>query len=338
MSMKPRQTPSLRETTRTKPVAIIAGPTASGKSGLALELGEALGGADRAVIINADSMQLYRELPLMTACPDARDMARLPHRLYGVLSATDRNSAADWRRMALAEISAAHEAGQVPILVGGTGFYIKALVEGLSPIPAIPEQITDDIRQRIEAEGAEALHAELKVRDPKMAAKLRSTDAQRIARALSVLKATGISLAEWQAVAPEPPPDDLRFHVQVVMPDRAWLYRQCDARFALIAAKGGVDEVRALLAMDLPPYVSLLRAVGVPEIAAYCRGEMGLEEAIAAGQQSTRHYAKRQYTWFRNQLPPDKPMESRGKPPHDRKLQVSHVQTAQLSESFLAGF
>lgn len=317
---------------------IVAGPTASGKSGLALAMAEALGGADKAVIINADSMQLYRELRIVTACPTPHDMARIPHRLYGVLSATDPNSAMHWRDMALAEIDAAHQAGQMPILVGGTGFYLKALIEGLSPIPPVPDQITADTRARLEAEGAEALHNALKQRDPAMAARLRSTDGQRVARAWAVLQATGMSLAEWQALDPDPPPADWRFEVTVVMPERHWLYKQCDYRFALMAATGGLDEVRALLAMDLPPATGLLRAVGVHELASFLRGEQALEAAIAAGQQATRHYAKRQYTWFRNQLPPTPSRSKATVRLSASNLQVSHVENAQLSESFKAKF
>jgi len=312
-----------------KPVIIIAGPTASGKSGLALGLAQALepGG----VIINADSMQLYKELRLVTARPDAKSEAAVPHRLYGVLAATDSNSAGHWRDMALAEIEAAHAVGMVPILVGGTGFYIKALTEGLSPIPPVPEQIELDTRDRLAAEGAEALHAALKERDPVMGRKLAATDSQRVARAWSVLQATGMSLAEWQKLPLNEPPDDLRFIVRVVMPERAGLYRQCDARFAIMAAAGAVDEVRALLALGLPEHLPLMKAVGVPELRRYIEGQCGLEEAIAAGQQATRNYAKRQFTWFRNQL-----RATPENPRHIPKLQISHVHDAQLSESFVA--
>ncbi|MEM6904195.1 MAG: tRNA (adenosine(37)-N6)-dimethylallyltransferase MiaA, partial [Pseudomonadota bacterium] len=315
----------------TKPVLVVAGPTASGKSGLAIGIAERIGG----VVINADSMQLYRELRLITARPDEADMARVPHRLYGVLAATENNSAADWRRLALAEINTAHENGVVPILTGGTGFYLKALLEGLSPIPPVPPTIADDTRRRVEEEGPEAVHAALKERDPIMAAKLRSTDAQRVARAWSVLQATGQSLADWQALAPDPAPKDLRFLAAVVMPPRAWLYKQIDARFALMAAKGGVDEVRAFLATDPPANTMLLRAVGVPELRGYIKGKTDLETAILAGQQSTRHYAKRQFTWFRNQLgPTDVSTGQRKASRHARQVQVSHVESAQLSESF----
>ncbi|MEO0392368.1 MAG: tRNA (adenosine(37)-N6)-dimethylallyltransferase MiaA [Pseudomonadota bacterium] len=333
MTKRPPQNSS-----NTKPVIIVAGPTASGKSSLAMTMGKALGGPDKAVIINADSMQLYRELRIVTACPTPADRRVLPHALYQVLNADEPNSAMHWRKLALNAITAAHDAGQTPILVGGTGFYIKALIEGLSPIPTVPEQITMDTRARLAEEGVEALHRALKNRDPVMAARLRSSDGQRVARAWAVLQATGMSLADWQALDPEPPPDHLQFYVEVVMPDRAWLYKQCDYRFALMAATGGLDEVSALLAMELPPSTSLLRAVGVPELASFIRGERELEAAITAGQQATRHYAKRQFTWFRNQLPDNGAGKSRRKPSSAQKLQVSHVQNAQLSESFKAFF
>ncbi|MBV6632082.1 MAG: tRNA (adenosine(37)-N6)-dimethylallyltransferase MiaA [Alphaproteobacteria bacterium] len=317
----------------TKPVLIVAGPTASGKSGLAMKIAEQVGG----VVINADSMQLYRELRLITARPSEADMSWVPHRLYGVLAATDSNSAADWRRMALEEISAAHDRGKIPILTGGTGFYLKALLEGLSPIPPVPPTVAAETRQRVEEEGVEAVHAALKARDPVMASKLRSTDAQRVARAWAVLQATGQSLADWQALAPEPPPAHLRFFAMVIMPARAGLYREIDARFAMMAAKGGVDEVRAFLAMDPPEHTMLLRAVGVPELRAYIEGETDLETAITSGQQATRHYAKRQFTWFRNQLgPTDISTGKRNTGRHAQQMQVSHVEGAQLSESLWA--
>lgn len=324
------------EPDRRLPVLMLAGPTASGKSALALALAARLEQAGRqtAVLINADSMQLYRELSIVTARPDAAALAAAEHRLYGVLAATDNNSAGNWRNLALREIAAAHEAGKLPILVGGTGFYLKALLDGLSPIPPIPDQIDLDTRDRLEARGVAALYADLKARDPVMAGRLDPGDVQRIARAWSVLMATGMSLADWQALPLVAPPGNLRFVVQVVMPRRDWLYPRCDARFSGMIEAGAVDEVRAFLALKPPAYVPLLRAVGVPEISAHLAGGITLDEAVRRGQQATRNYAKRQYTWFRNQLSPTPDTSRAGQPVP--KVQISHVRDAQLSESLWA--
>jgi tRNA dimethylallyltransferase len=298
-----------------KPVVIVAGPTASGKSALAMAVAREFDG----IVINADSMQVYSELRVLTARPSEQDEAEVPHRLYGVMSAAESCSAGHWRKLALAEIDRAHAAGKLPVLCGGTGLYIKALTEGLSPMPEVPEDIRSACRARLSEQGAAALHAELSARDPQMAARLEPTDGQRIVRALEVLEATGRSLADWQAVPPGGPPPGLRFLTILMMPPRDWLYARCDRRLAAMTEEGGLDEVRRLTAMGLDPALPAMKALGVKEFGEYLAENMGFEEALAAAQQATRNYAKRQMTWFRNQIIADK------------------VLTAQFSESLLTG-
>lgn len=283
------------------PVVVIGGPTASGKSALALAVAEEFGGT----IINADSMQVYRELAVLTARPGPADLARAPHRLYGVLGVAERCSAARWRELAVAEIVASHRARRLPIVVGGTGLYLKALLDGLSPIPDIPPAIREAALSRLAAQGAPAFHAELGRRDPAMAARLQPQDRQRLVRAWEVLEATGRSLAEWQRDRPQPGPDDpaLAPIAFVLEPPRAALYTACDGRLTAMLAAGALDEVAALDRRGLAPDLPALKAVGVPELLAHLRGELTLPAALAAAQQATRRYAKRQITWFRNQMP-----------------------------------
>lgn len=283
------------------PVVVIGGPTASGKSALALAVAEEFGGT----IINADSMQVYRELAVLTARPGPADLARAPHRLYGVLGVAERCSAARWRELAVAEIVASHRARRLPIVVGGTGLYLKALLDGLSPIPDIPPAIREAALSRLAAQGAPAFHAELGRRDPAMAARLQPQDRQRLVRAWEVLEATGRSLAEWQRDRPRPGPDDpaLAPIAFVLEPPRAALYTACDGRLTAMLAAGALDEVAALDRRGLAPDLPALKAVGVPELLAHLRGELTLPAALAAAQQATRRYAKRQITWFRNQMP-----------------------------------
>lgn len=272
---------------------LIAGPTASGKSEAALILAERLNG----IVINADSMQVYRELAVLTARPSQADLKRAPHRLYGIVSASEAYSAGRWLKDAVRAIAEAEGAGKVPILVGGTGLYFKALLEGLAPVPDIPAEIRKAWRERAEAIGAKGLHRELAVRDPAMAAKLRPSDPQRLVRALEVINATGISLAEWQGgrAAPVLPPEAaLKL---VVAPERDALYAKIDARFDRMIEQGALDEVRALLALGLDPGLPAMRAHGVRELAAYLAGAIGLEEAIAKAKIESRRYAKRQMTW-----------------------------------------
>ena len=276
---------------------LLAGPTASGKSQLALRLAEALDG----VIVNADSMQVYRELEVITARPSAADEARVPHRLYGVIPVAESFSVAAWRSRAESEIAGARAAGKAVLVVGGTGLYFRALERGLAPVPEIPAGVRARAR-RLAAEGAPMLHAALAERDPVMAARLKPADRQRVARAWEVIEATGISLAEWQSrpsAASGIGAADARF---VLMPPREWLYERCEVRFADMVARGAVQEVAALEARGLDPSLPAMKAVGVPELLRHLRGEASLEDAVRSGQSAVRRYAKRQLTWFRRHM------------------------------------
>jgi len=276
------------------PALIVAGPTASGKSALGLRLAQQLGGT----IINADSMQLYRELCVLTARPDAAEEARVPHRLYGVQAAAEAASVGWWQQTALAEMAAARAAGRLPILLGGTGLYLAALTDGLAAIPAVPAAVRAAVAARAQTGGAAALHAELARRDLVMAARLRPTDTQRLARALAVLEATGRSLAHWQAQAAEPAP--WRFASILLDPPRPALRAAIDARLVAQLAAGALDEVRALMALGLDPALPAMKAHGVPEFIRHLKGELPLDAALQQAQANVRHYAKRQGTWFRH--------------------------------------
>jgi tRNA dimethylallyltransferase len=277
---------------------ILGGPTASGKSALALVMAREVGGT----IINADSLQVYRELPVLTAQPAAATQAALPHRLYGFLSASERCSAARWAALARAEVDAALAAGRLPIVVGGTGLYLRALLHGLAPVPEIPADVRAAARQRLVELGKAAFHAELARRDPAMAARIRPSDSQRMVRAWEVLEATGRSLADWQAQEDGPRPiDGPRFLTFVLMPERAPLYAACDARFRAMVEQGALAEAAAVRQLD--PGLPAVKALGLRELLAHLRGECSLETAIRTGQQATRRYAKRQMTWLRHQLP-----------------------------------
>ena len=274
---------------------LIAGPTASGKSGAGLELAASFGGT----IINADSMQVYRELRLLTARPSEADEARVPHRLYGTVSAADAYSVGRWLGDVARAMAEAQREGRLPILVGGTGLYFKALTEGLAPVPDIPAEIRSYWRERSDELGRDALHAELAARDPAMAARLGPADPQRIVRALEVIDATGVSLAEWQGGNATPllaPDDALRL---VIAPEREPLYAAIDARFDRMIEHGALDEVRALLGLELDPGLPAMRAHGVRELAAYLSGALTREEAVAKAKTESRRYAKRQMTWLR---------------------------------------
>jgi tRNA dimethylallyltransferase len=277
------------------PVVVIAGPTASGKSAAALAVAEEFGG----VVINADSMQVYRDLPVLTAQPAPEDMARVPHRLYGVLAAEDRCTVARWRDMAQAEIDAARDGGRVPVVVGGTGMYLKALMQGLAPVPDVPPEIRAEAAERHAALGAAAFHAELATRDPEMAARLAPGDTQRVKRAYEVVVATGRSLASFQVHTAAA---DATFATVLLMPPREVLTAACAARCAAMIEAGAMEEVAALLARRLPPDLPAMKAVGVRELARHLGGELTREDALALFLQATRQYAKRQYTWFRHQL------------------------------------
>jgi tRNA dimethylallyltransferase len=280
------------------PVVVVGGPTASGKSALALDLAEEFTGT----VINADSMQVYSGLSVLTARPGEADTARAPHRLYGVLPPSERCSAARWQALALAEIDAARAAGHLPVVVGGTGLYLRALIEGLADIPPIPEPVRASARALQAETGSPGLHARLAERDPATAARLKPGDTQRLIRAWEVLEGTGRSITDWQSDPAAGPLAGLRFIPSVVDPPRDVLYASCNGRFETMIAHGALDEVRELDTLNLDPNLPALKALGVPELRAYLHGNLSLPEAIAAAQQATRRYAKRQVTWFRHQM------------------------------------
>lgn len=278
---------------------LIAGPTSSGKSALAL----ALAARHRGTIVNADSMQVYRDLRIITARPSVEDEARAPHRLYGSIDAAENYSVGRWCADAKATLDAIWREGRLPILVGGTGLYFKALTQGLSAVPPTPPDIRAAVRARGDAEGSGALHAELGRRDPVMAGRLKPGDRMRIARALEVLQSTGRSLADWQndgMPAMLDPDMALKFFLVV---ERAELYRRIDVRFDAMLAAGALDEVRRLAARGLDPMLPAMKAHGVPWLRRHLAGEITLTEAAEGGKSDTRRYTKRQVTWFRHQMP-----------------------------------
>lgn len=283
----------------TEPLAIlIAGPTASGKSALALALAEERGGA----VINADSMQVYRELSVLTARPSPADEARAPHLLYGHVPGREAYSAARFMSEAARAITDVRQRGLMPIVVGGTGLYFKALLEGLSPIPQIPDEIRGFWRREADRVGAAELHATLAARDPVMAARLRPTDPQRVVRALEVLEATGRSLAEWQAVPGTPVLAAEHCERLVVLPDRDALCRRCDQRFDAMMEHGALEEVAALRDLNLDPDLPVMRALGVKPLLAHLAGALSRDEALEQSKVETRQYAKRQVTWLRGNM------------------------------------
>jgi tRNA dimethylallyltransferase len=283
-----------------QPVLIIAGPTASGKSALAMACAQEFAGT----VINADSMQVYRELPILTARPCAADEACVPHRLYGVLDATERCSAGRWSIMAAAAIAEARAASRLPIVVGGTGFYIKALTRGLSAMPEMSADARAEATALHARLGAEAFHAELARVDPGAAARLNPADTQRVTRAYEVWLATGRTLTAWQSEPAVPPVPGAAFFTIVLEPPRDLLNAACDARFDAMLANGAMEEVSALAARKLDPALPAMKALGVPELLRHLAGEIPLAEAAAAAKLATRQFAKRQTTWFRTQIGP----------------------------------
>jgi tRNA dimethylallyltransferase len=277
---------------------LITGPTASGKSALAVKLAKRHGG----VVINADSMQVYDTLKVLTARPDESEMGGVEHCLYGHVPAGQLYSTGAWLRDAGAVVARLSAEGRLPVFVGGTGLYFKALTGGLSDMPEIPAEIRERLRARLKEEGAEALHAELAQRDPETAAQLRSGDGQRIVRALEVIEATGNSIRLYQQGRGPMIVDPTQAQKFVVLPERAALHSRIERRFEAMLASGAVDEVRALLALKLSPDMPVMKAIGVQQIAAMLKGEMSEADVIATGAAATRQYAKRQMTWFRNQL------------------------------------
>jgi tRNA dimethylallyltransferase len=277
---------------------LIAGPTASGKSALALALAEKLNGT----IVNADSMQVYRDLRIITARPTLEEETRVPHRLYGHVDAAENYSVGRWCRdvgVVLQELSAQ---GQAAILVGGTGLYFKALTHGLAAVPPIPADIRAEVRRRLESEGAPALHAELTWRDPITAQRLMVNDRSRISRALEVVLATERPLSDWHRDGLPPLIDSNKAAKVFITCERGELVRRIEARFHAMLAGGALNEVRALAARSLDPSLPAMKAHGVPWLMRHLRGEISLEEATAGAVMDTRRYAKRQMTWFRHQL------------------------------------
>lgn len=280
-------------------VALIAGPTASGKSALALALAERTGGT----IINADSAQVYADLRVLSARPSPEEEARAPHRLFGHVDGADAGySAARWASEAKAAIADAVAAGSLPILVGGTGLYMRTLIDGIAPVPPIDSVVRAQVRALPVAQAFDALTRE----DEAAAARLSPADTTRVARALEVVRSTGKPLSAWQTLRAGGIGGDIDLRAAILLPDRAWLFDRIDRRFAAMMDEGAIEEVRALLARaDLPDDAPIRRAIGVPEIAALLAGELQPEQTDLSGALATRQYAKRQYTWFRNQPPPE---------------------------------
>ena len=278
---------------------LIAGPTASGKSALALALAERLGGT----VINANSMQVYRDLRIITARPTPVEIARVPHLLYGHVDAAENYSVGRWCVDANAALSETRRAGRLPIVVGGTGLYFKTLTQGLAAVPPIPADIRSAVRARLAAEGIAALYAELSLRDGATAQRLMPGDRSRVTRALEVVLATGRSLTDWhrEGMRPALDPDGaVKIFLDV---DRSELYRRIDARFDAMLASGALDEVRALGRRGLDAALPAMKAHGVPWLLRHLNGEIDLAAAAAEGKRDTRRYTKRQATWFRHQLP-----------------------------------
>jgi tRNA dimethylallyltransferase len=278
---------------------LIAGPTASGKSALALLVAEQLGG----IVINADAMQVYGDLRILTARPSAAEEARVPHRLFGHIDAAETYSVGRWLRDVAPVLEEAARRGALPIVVGGTGLYLKALTAGLAAIPPIPAPTRQALRSRLADQGAGALHAELTLRDPVAAGRLSPGDGVRIVRALEVIEATGSPLSAWHR-AGMPALVDARKALKVVLSlERGKLHQRIDVRFDAMMANGALEEVQALHARGLDPLLPAMKAHGVPRLIAALNGDIPVLEAVDAAKRDTRRYTKRQLTWFRNQLP-----------------------------------
>lgn len=278
-------------------VALIAGPTASGKSALALALAE----KHRGTVINADSMQVYADLRILTARPSVEEEARVPHRLFGHVDGADAYSAARWAAEARAAIAEAHHEGRLPILVGGTGMYLRTLLEGIAPVP----EIDPAVRKMVRALPVAEAYAQLAATDPEAAARLNATDTTRVARALEVVRATGRPLSHWQAQTLGGIEGKVHLAPLILLPDRDWLGERIDRRFADMLEQGRAEATALFARTDIPGDAPVLRAIGVPELRALFAGETDVVQAAAAGALATRQYAKRQYTWFRRQPPPD---------------------------------
>ncbi|MEW4448097.1 tRNA (adenosine(37)-N6)-dimethylallyltransferase MiaA [Qipengyuania sp. JC766] len=287
-----------------KPLALIAGPTASGKSALAVDLALALQARGRAVaVVNADSAQVYADLAILSARPDESEMRGVPHLLFGAWDGADACSAAQWADAAKREIARLHADDAVPILCGGTGLYLRTLLDGIAPIPEIDPAVRTGVRALATADARTALERE----DPQAAKRLSPNDTARTQRALEVVRSTKRTLAEWQGRKEGGIGDAVTLHPLILLPDREWLYERCDRRFGQMIDRGAIGEVEALLARKLDPALPVMRAIGVPELAGVLRGETTLEDAAEEARRATRNYAKRQFTWFRRQPPEDWP-------------------------------
>lgn len=251
------------------------------------------------MVINADSAQVYADLRVLSARPGEEEMGEIEHRLFGAWDGADACSAADWATAAKREIAELHAEGAVPILCGGTGLYMRTLLEGIAPVPGIKPAIREQVRALSQADARAALEIE----DPEAAARLASADASRTTRALEVIRSTGRTLKDWQASKTGGIGDEIALYPLVLLPEREWLYERCDRRFAMMLEHGAIEEVETLLARNLDPALPVMRAIGVPEIAGLLQGDLSRAQAIVSGQTATRQYAKRQYTWFRNQPP-----------------------------------
>lgn len=282
---------------------MIAGPTASGKSALALQKAQEEGPA---VIINADSLQLYDGLPILTAQPSTQDKVLVPHRLYGVLAPQEPCDAVKWRGLALGEIRAALAEGALPIVTGGTGFYLKALLEGFSPIPEIPDEVRFLGEELMDRVGVDAFFQVLCEEDPETAARLDPKNRQRLIRAWEVQTHTGKPLSYWQSLPKQPVAPDLYFDIHLVLPERDVLYERCNHRFLTMIEQGAIEEIsdfdEKIEAGRIPAGAALTHALGAQPLRDYLHGEMDLDTAIFLAQNETRHYAKRQVTWFRHQM------------------------------------
>ncbi len=283
-------------------IHIIAGPTASGKSARALALAEEKDG----IIINCDSIQIYDGLQLLTAQPPEEDLKRVPHKLYSHLHPNEACSAGNWREIVEPLIHDIIAQGKSPIIVGGSGLYIKALTHGLSPMPDVPQNIRDTVVKHYETVGAQAFYDELNTRDPEMAQRFHVNHKARIIRAMEVLEATGKSLSEWQKLAPLSPPKEWHFDIEIIIPDRPVQHQRCNDRFIWMLENGALEETENFAKRiengEVNPNVPLSKALGYKELLSYIKGEMNKENAIEKAQARTRQYAKQQVTWFRNQI------------------------------------
>lgn len=296
-------------------MALIAGPTASGKSALAVALAKSLAGTGpEAIVVNADASQVYADLAILSARPTVGETGGVPHRLFGHIDGAEAYNAARWAGEARAVIAGAHAAGEVPILVGGTGLYLRTLLNGIAPVPAIDPAVRDEVR----ALSVGDAHAALAEADAGAAARLNPADTTRVARALEVVRSTGRTLAEWQEAREGGIAGDIALAPLILLPPRDWLRERCDRRLVRMFDAGAVEEVEALLARGLDPDLPAMRAIGVPQIAAFLRGETGRGEALEQAQAATRQYAKRQYTWFRHQPPADWPR-------HEESLNIDSI-------------